>query len=136
MPVIDLGISCDEAVTESSKAFKPLPAGTYTLSCTNCELGTSQNGRPRLTFSFSVIENANPEYNDKTLKYFAPLPHNGNNSGIGFLTNACVAMGKPWNVSSIDTSDYAGRSCQANIVEDPATDGSGKIYNKVKSFVS
>ena len=135
MPVIDLGMTCDDAVTESSKAFTPLPSGSYKMTCTDCELGTSGNGRPRLAFTFSVIENENPDYNGKTLKYFTPLPHNGNNSGIGFLTNVCVALGKPWNGSSIDTADYSGRACQANVVEDPATDGSGKVYNKIKSFV-
>jgi|TARA_R100001530_G_scaffold6369_2_gene7460 hypothetical protein len=135
MPVIDLGMTCDDAVTESSKAFTPLPSGSYKMTCTDCELGTSGNGRPRLAFTFSIIESANPDYNGKTLKYFTPLPHNGNNSGIGFLTNVCVALGKPWNGSSLDTADYAGRTCQANVVEDPATDGSGKIFNKIKSFV-
>jgi|TARA_R100001530_G_scaffold87069_1_gene60622 hypothetical protein len=135
MPVIDLGISNEDATTEANKGFEPLPTGTYTLNCTGCELGTSANGRPRLTFDFAVVDNPNPDFNGKTLKYFTPLPHQGNNSGIGFLTSVCVALGKPWNGTSLDTSDYPGRQCGANVVEAPSQDGT-KIFNNIKSFVN
>ena len=135
MPTIELGMTCTDAQEQANKDFEILPIGSYTMVCTSVEQATSKNGRPRLDFMLEVVENGNPDFNGKGIRYFAPLPHEGNTKGMGFLTQVCVALGKPWAGASLNTEDYQGRTCTANVEQNPSKTDPTKIFNNIKSFV-
>ena len=135
MVEINLGIEHGEAEEEAKEAMKTLPPGTYDLSCIGCKPGEySKTKRPMLEFEFEVVNSS--EWNGKKLRHTCPLPENGNNSGIGFLTEVTRALGNPWTGASINTEDYIQRSCQANVINsDPSKDAQGRTFANIKSFV-
>ncbi len=136
MVEINLGLSHDEGEAQAKEAMKVLPPGTYELVCTGCKPGVyATSKRPHLEFEFEVVNDS--EYSGKKLRHTCPLPENGNNSGIGFLTEVTRALGNPWTGASIMTEDYLQRGCSANVINsDPAKDTQGRTFANIKSFVS
>jgi len=134
MPIVDLKTSFDDAKEESDKLMQPLPAGPYEVLCNACTLEQYKSGRPCVKFEFSVVGNANPVLNGKKIFHSCPLPHNGTNSGLGFLVDVTKALGSPWAGSSINTDDYPGRTATANIIQEPDKVNPAKLYNNIKSF--
>ena len=129
MPTVKIGTAFAEGEEISEKQRLKLPDDAYVIMCTECVSTTSSKGNPQLQFTFETQNNPNPDYNGKKLMYWAPLPHDGNNKGIGFLVDVTRALGKPWEGDSLNTEDYPTRTCTVNVIVDK------EGYNKIKSFV-
>lgn len=129
MPIINLESSFDDAKIEGEKQKLKLPVGTHKVICKNAELKESKKGTPQLEWTFEVVESQNKDLNGKQLKSWTPLPHNGNNRGIGFIVDLTAAFGKPWSGSEINTDDYIGQTCNVNVEHDGD-------YARIASFVS
>ena len=129
MPIIEVGETFSKGEEVSEKQRFKLPEEPFDLMCTVCQATTSSKGNPQVEFTLGTQGHTNPDFNGKKLMYWAPLPHDGNNRGIGFLVDITKALGKPWDGSSLNTEDYPTRTCRANIIIDK------EGYNKIKSFV-
>lgn len=134
MPTIELGVDFNIAKEEDDKNRQPLKPGVYTMTCVAVEMGESKKGRPMLIFDLETSSNSDAASNGKKFKSFCPLPHNGDNSGIGFLLNVTKALGKPWVGNQITTEDYIGLQCAANLADGKPNDD-GHVFSQIKSFV-
>lgn len=130
MPLLDLGVSYNEAKVEGDKQKLRLTIGQYKLMCKEVALKKSSKDTPQAEWSFDVVDNVNPDFNGKQLKTWTPLPVNGNLKGIGFLVDVTAALGKPWTGDKLNTDDYITKTCLANIIIDEKTG-----YNRIESFV-
>lgn len=136
MVEINLGISHEEGEAEAKEAMKTLPPDAYDFNCVGCRPGVYPTSkRPHIEFELEVVNSA--EWNGKKIKHKCPLPEDGNNSGIGFLTEVTRALGSPWTGTTFNTEDYVNRSCRANVINsNPEDDAQGRTFANIKSFVS
>ncbi len=130
MPVIEIGVDFNKAQIESEKVMLPAPAGVYALQVLNIESGVTQKGKGRLMWIMQVVNSTDPTFNGKKVNYFTNIPTATELSGIGFLVQVTKALGKPWGGTSINTDDYIGSMCKANI----GISDDGK-WNNIISFI-
>ena len=136
MPVINTGCSVEEAEQQSEADLaksQPLPNGSYKVLCQNIEQTVSSKGRPQLKWTLETVEAPEASHNGRTLMHWVPLPHEGNNSGVGFLLDITKAFGKVFE-PNFNTEDYQGRTAIANVTQQPPNEA-GKVFNKIASFV-
>lgn len=130
-PVIELGVDFNKAQKEADALMQPAPAGVYQLQVSSIEAGVSKNsGRGRLMWLMQIVNSSDPSFNGKKVTYFTNIPTATDTTGIGFLVQITNALKKPWNGTTINTDDYLGQICKANI----GISDDGK-WNNIISFV-
>lgn len=131
MALISTGVDFGVAQKECDELMNPVDPGVYELQVqTEPVLGKTDKGRDRLMFILTVVNGSNQKANGKHIRYFANLPQGNDLSGVGYLTQMCVALKRPWVGQEIDTAHFIGASCRANV-------GVGKDgkWNDIISFV-
>ncbi len=129
MPLINLGMSFNEAKQEGERQKLKLTEGPYKLVCKVAKTTESKKKTPQIEWLFEVVENTNPDFNGKELRKWTPLPHDGKVGGIGYLVEITEALGVPWDGRGFDLDACVGKICNANI--ELNDDG----FNNIKSFI-
>lgn len=130
MPVIDLGMSFNEAKEEGERQKLKLTTGPYKLACREAKLGESKEKKtPQVAWLFEVVENQNSDFNGKQLRSWTSLPHDGKSGGIGYIVEITEALGVPWDGQSFELDACVGKMCNANV----GLDKNG--YNVIESFI-
>lgn len=134
MPVVKVGAKYDQAKKDSE--IKPIPDAVYKLRVENIEQTVTGEkaanpGRPMLVVHFVTVEAPVKEHNNRKLRYYMVLAHEGLTTGLGNIVAFTKACGKPWDGDSLKTEDYLGKVIPANIGRQKNDDR----YNEIKSFV-
>lgn len=129
-PIIELGVNFTTAQEASNALMLPAPTGVYQLQVNGIELGQTKKGKQRLMWIMQIVNSTDSSLNGKKVSYFTNIPSAVDVSGVGFLVQITNALGKPWSGSVINTDDYLGLVCRANL----GVSDDGK-WNNIISFV-
>jgi flavin-binding protein dodecin len=131
MAVINVGVDFESAQAAADEAMALAPEAVYDVQVMSVEEGNTKAGRPRLKFNLQIVNAPDPSVNGKKIGYFCNLPHQGDNSGVGFLIAICNGLGKPWVNDEIDTDAFVGCDARANVGI-----SKDKKWNEITSFVN
>ena len=124
MPVINLEMDYNAAKEISDEQKIKLAPGPHKFVCKEVKPTESKKGNAQLEWTLSSIEESDPKMNEKTVKVWTSLSP----KAVGFLVDITSAFGIPWEGTQLDTDQYVGQTCVANVEHDGD-------FTKIKSYV-
>jgi len=125
MPVIDVGMTYDEAVEASQ--FKPMPEGDYEFQVRAVESHQSEKGNTVLRMNLVVVNN--PDYPNRVVR---------DNPTIGFrqMDQFCKATGFSWEGRQLVTEDLVGLTGGMHLIVDSYENKAGEtvLTNRVQRY--
>jgi len=98
----------------AAQEFKPIPEGTYLLTCTKCEEKQSKNGDPMLSMTWEVDEST-PDYGKRKVFAIIMLNHPKAEVAASGKRQLHAAMMMAGMTSIADASDFVGRTITAKV---------------------
>ena len=120
-------ITTPKNLAEVSTEFEPIPAGTYTVRCTQVEQKTGKtSNKPYLNFTFEIQD---APFTGRLLWGMGSLAENA----LFGLKNILEGLNVAFDEDGFDTEDAIGQECLVEVIQD---EYEGKVNNKIEKYIA